>query len=212
MSGAQGALWRQRLFEAHSAMNAYLIAQHRVQDLADWVDVTSRIFHDLPPPESTDSAAWQAVFFRTQALIEQFIVQRKHLYDLDLWALATGQVYRALEPDGQGVPDVAAERLGRQAALYDTRFKIHSTADGSRFQVQHCGIWDYRERARARGVPITLKSACTYCTKLLSSLVQAKGCTARWELFADDQHHGCEWIITTDSLSHTGAVEHERDH
>lgn len=108
----QGALWRQRLFEAHSAMTAYLIQEHRAQDLADWVDVTGRIFHDLPPAVGAGSTEWQAVFFRTQALIEQFIVQRKQVYDLDAWAAATGQVYRALEPAGQGEPAAAAERLG----------------------------------------------------------------------------------------------------
>lgn len=211
----QGSLWRQRMFEAHSAMTAYLVEQHRVQDLADWVQVTERIFHDLPSPDAGSSAEWQAVFFRAQALIEQFIVQRAETYDLDSWAAATGQIYRALEPAGQGEPLAAAERLGRQASLYGTRFDIQpSGAGASLFTVQHCGIWDYRERARARGVPITLKSACTYCTKLLSSLVQAKGCDARWALFSDAQDHGCEWTITPQSLSHsrTGALEHERDH
>ena len=209
----QGALWRQRLFEAHSAMTAYLIQEHRAQDLADWVDVTGRIFHDLPPAVGACSTEWQAVFFRTQALIEQFIVQRKQIYDLDAWAAATGQVYRALEPAGQGEPAAAAERLGRQASLYGTRFEIRQVApDASLFEVHHCGIWDYREHARANGVPITLKSACTYCTKLLSSLVHAKGCDARWTLLADDQGHGCEWTITREILIHAGVVEHEHDH
>ncbi|BAP42086.1 putative uncharacterized protein [Pseudomonas sp. StFLB209] len=211
----QGALWRQRMFEAHSAMTAYLIEQHRPEDLADWVQVTEKIYHDLPSPQVGDSTQWQAVFFRAQALIEQFIVQRAGVYDLDDWATATGQVYRALEPAGQGDPQVAAERLGRQASLYGTRFDIQAlSAKGALFKVHHCGIWDYRERARARGVPITLKSACTYCTKLLSSLVQAKGCNARWELFSDPQDHGCEWTITPDSLNSTltGRLEHERDY
>ncbi|MFF6555012.1 hypothetical protein ACET39_16680 [Pseudomonas aeruginosa] len=79
------------------------------------------------------------------------------------------------------------------------------------FHNRHCAIWDYRERARARGVPITLESACTYCTKLLSAFVAASDCYADWRLYEEPQGHGCVWTITADSLNQ-GAGVHERDH
>ncbi|WP_171897470.1 hypothetical protein, partial [Pseudomonas aeruginosa] len=66
-------------------------------------------------------------------------------------------------------------------------------------------------RARARGVPITLESACTYCTKLLSAFVAASDCHADWRLYEEPQGHGCVWTITADSLNQ-GAGVHERDH
>ncbi len=150
--------------------------------------------------------------FRAQALIEQFIVARPADYRLDDWARATARIYRALEPAGRGDPASAADRLARQAALYGSRFEVQAEADGRAvFHNRHCAIWDYRERARARGVPITLESACTYCTKLLSAFVAASDCRADWRLYEEPQGHGCVWTITADSLNQ-GAGVHERDH
>ncbi|WP_174220193.1 hypothetical protein, partial [Pseudomonas aeruginosa] len=105
-----------------------------------------------------------------------------------------------------------AGRLARQAALYGSRFEVQAEAGGRAvFHNRHCAIWDYRERARARGVPITLESACTYCTKLLSAFVAASDCRADWRLYEEPQGHGCVWTITADSLNQ-GAGVHERDH
>ncbi|MCT7340888.1 hypothetical protein N5K55_09145 [Pseudomonas aeruginosa] len=99
---------------------------------------------------------------------------------------------------GAGRSASAADRLARQAALYGSRFEVQAEADGRAvFHNRHCAIWDYRERARARGVPITLESACTYCTKLLSAFVAASDCRADWRLYEEPQaprlrmdHHG----------------------
>ncbi len=125
----QATLWRQRVFEVHAAMSAYVAERHRREDLGDWVAF-----------------------------------------------------------------EVQAEAGGRAV-----------------FHNRHCAIWDYRERARARGVPITLESACTYCTKLLSAFVAASDCRADWRLYEEPQGHGCVWTITADSLNQ-GAGVHERDH
>ncbi|MCO3439768.1 hypothetical protein FA179_10445 [Pseudomonas aeruginosa] len=160
---AQATLWRQRVFEVHAAMSAYVAAR---------------------PAD----------------------------YRLDDWARATARIYRALEPAGRGDPASAADRLARQAALYGSRFEVQAEADGRAvFHNRHCAIWDYRERARARGVPITLESACTYCTKLLSAFVAASDCRADWRLYEEPQGHGGVWTITADSLNQ-GAGVHERDH
>ncbi|HFH3792515.1 TPA: hypothetical protein ACGJZ2_005752, partial [Pseudomonas aeruginosa] len=97
---AQATLWRQRVFEVHAAMSAYLAERHRREDLGDWVATSSRIFADLPATDDLRAEAWQAVFFRAQALIEQFIVARPADYRLDDWARATALIYRALEPAG----------------------------------------------------------------------------------------------------------------
>ncbi|WP_128621768.1 alpha/beta fold hydrolase [Pseudomonas aeruginosa] len=209
---AQATLWRQRVFEVHAAMSAYVAERHRREDLGDWVATSARIFADLPATDDLRAEAWQAVFFRAQALIEQFIVARPADYRLDDWARATARIYRALEPAGRGDPASAADRLARQAALYGSRFEVQAEADGRAvFHNRHCAIWDYRERARARGVPITLESACTYCTKLLSAFVAASDCRADWRLYEEPQGHGCVWTITADSLNQ-GAGVHERDH
>lgn len=152
---AQATLWRQRVFEVHAAMSAYVAERHRREDLGDWVATSARIFADLPATDDLRAEAWQAVFFRAQALIEQFIVARPADYRLDDWARATARIYRALEPAGRGDPASAADRLARQAALYGSRFEVQAEADGRAvFHNRHCAIWDYRERARARGVPI----------------------------------------------------------
>ncbi|MBG7109789.1 hypothetical protein ACXR8V_23210 [Pseudomonas aeruginosa] len=209
---AQATLWRQRVFEVHAAMSAYLAERHRREDLGDWVATSARIFANLPATDDLRAEAWQAVFFRAQALIEQFIVARPADYRLDDWARATARIYRALEPAGRGDPASAADRLARQAALYGSRFEVQAEAGGRAvFHNRHCAIWDYRERARARGVPITLESACTYCTKLLSAFVAASDCHADWRLYEEPQGHGCVWTITADSLNQ-GAGVHERDH
>ncbi|WP_201024499.1 hypothetical protein [Pseudomonas aeruginosa] len=69
---AQATLWRQRVFEVHAAMSAYLAERHRREDLGDWVATSARIFADLPATDDLRAEAWQAVFFRAQALIEQW--------------------------------------------------------------------------------------------------------------------------------------------
>lgn len=121
---AQATLWRQRVFEVHAAMSAYVAERHRREDLGDWVATSARIFADLPATDDLRAEAWQAVFFRAQALIEQFIVARPADYRLDDWARATARIYRALEPAGRGDPASAADRLARQAALYGSRFEV----------------------------------------------------------------------------------------
>ncbi|MGN5831269.1 hypothetical protein, partial [Pseudomonas aeruginosa] len=74
-------------------------------------------------------------------------------------------IYRPLDPARRGDPASGAERLARQAGLYGSRFEVQAEADGlSVVHNRHCAIRDYRYRARARGVPITLESACSYCT------------------------------------------------
>ena len=189
---AQATLWRQRVFEVHAAMSAYVAERHRREDLGDWVATSARIFADLPATDDLRAEAWQAVFFRAQALIEQFIVARPADYRLDDWARATARIYRALEPAGRGDPASAADRLARQAALYGSRFEVQAEADGRAvFHNRHCAIWDYRERARARGVPITPESACTYCDERRQRLprrLAALRRAARPRLRMD--HHG----------------------
>ncbi|MBH9522523.1 hypothetical protein I5L57_32495, partial [Pseudomonas aeruginosa] len=120
--------------------------------------------------------------------------------------------HRGPLPGGRGLTPPPPHRLARQAALYGSRFEVQAEAGGRAvFHNRHCAIWDYRERARARGVPITLESACTYCTKLLSAFVAASDCRADWRLYEEPQGHGCVWTITADSLNQ-GAGVHERDH
>ncbi|MGV8228564.1 hypothetical protein, partial [Pseudomonas aeruginosa] len=40
---APAPLWRQRVFEVHAAMSAYVAERHRREDLGDWVATSARI-------------------------------------------------------------------------------------------------------------------------------------------------------------------------
>ncbi|MEV0597824.1 hypothetical protein AB0I82_00775 [Streptomyces sp. NPDC050315] len=188
------ALWKQRLFEAEAGLTRYLTEQHGGRDLADWITVRGELFSGLPGPGEEDPERWQRVFFRAQALMERFLVSRYGHASLQAWAAANAQVHRYVEPDrGQGALGPVL-RIARQAELYASRYRVVRTdADRAAVEIGHCAIWDYRERARSRGVTLTLKSPCEYCTHATAANIAAKGYVPRHELTEGPDGHGCRW-------------------
>ncbi|MEV0008540.1 hypothetical protein [Streptomyces sp. NPDC047973] len=196
MSPAErAALWRQRLFEAEAGLTRYLTETRGGHDIDDWIAVRAEIYEGLPGPSGAAAAEeWQRVFFRAQALMERFLVSRYGHGELAAWARAGGEVHRHVEPDhGRGALDPVL-RIARQAELYGSRYEVtEDGADRAALRITHCAIWDYRERARARGVGLTLDSPCEYCVHAMGANVAAKGFRPRHELTEGPEGHGCHW-------------------
>ncbi|WP_127075958.1 hypothetical protein [Rhodomicrobium lacus] len=189
-------LWQQRLAEAVFGMTVHLIEKREPSVIFDWLAVQSDIFSNLPASGAEDANAWMQIFFRAQALCEKFLIARCGHDELANWTRVNAWVHERLEVgQGGGAADVA-NRIARQAELYDSEYDLRSTGYAeAEIAISHCAIWDYREKARARGVPITLRSPCEYCTKAIASNAAAKGYQSQYQLISDGTHHGCEWRI-----------------
>ena len=208
----RSALWRQRLHEAEAGLTRLLAARGGDEvELTDWFNLQAEIFADLPDQLTAPSSEWQRVFFRGQALIERYLVSRYGEEILADWARANAEVHRVVEPDhGRGAAD-PIHRIARQAELYssdyewddewddesdDTRGAGRDQAGHAALTITHCGIWDYRERARRSGVRLTLESPCTYCTEAMSANIRAKGYRPAHRLSNGPTGHGCHWEST----------------
>lgn len=208
MSGAErSALWRQRMFEAEAGMTRYLTERHRGRDHGAWIRVRGQMFADLPGDDD-DPAGWQSVFFRAMALMERFLVSRYGHGELRAWAEANAEIHRYVEPDrGNGALDPLV-RIARQAELYSSDYRLLDTdRDRAVIEIAHCAIWDYRERARRRGISLTLESPCEYCIHSIAANVSAKGFQPQHVLTAGPDGHGCRWEITEWSGATTSAAE-----
>lgn len=195
----EGALWRQRFFEAQVGMERYLVEAYGHEAIETWVPVRAQILRQLDEsaPDLDDVAAWKERFFRTQALLEKYLVEHHGLADMQRWTDAIGQVFKSVEPDrGGGAADVAI-RFAKQAHLYGSAYEIPQIgSDFAEVRLTHCAIWDYREQARRRGVQLTLSSPCIYCTKATLSNMAAKGFAANYELLKRGDEHGCVWMVS----------------
>jgi hypothetical protein len=195
MSRAERAeLWRRRLFEAEIGLTRHLVLDRAGRDLEEWSRVRGEVFADLPERGQDDPEGWQRVFFRAQALMERLLVGRYGHPALADWARRNAEVHRHLEPDeGHGALGPVL-RIARQAELYGSRYRVTAgSPERAEVAIEHCAIWDYRERARSRGVPLTLVSPCEYCTHATSSNVEARGFRPRHELTEGPDGHGCRW-------------------
>jgi hypothetical protein len=194
----EGSLWRQRFFEVQAGMERYLAEGYGNEEIARWLPVKSEILKDLdieePGPDNV--GFWKERFFKTQARLEKYVAEYHGLEDLDRWASAIAQIFKFTEPNrGGGAGDVAL-RFARQAHCYKSDYEIPVAGqDYAEVVLNHCAIWDYRELARSRGVQLTLKSPCTYCTKATIANAKAKGFRATFELHDDERGHGCTWEI-----------------
>jgi hypothetical protein len=195
----QADLWQQRLFETEAGLTRYLAAHGSAADMAAWIRVRGEIFADLPA-NSADVAGWQRVFFRAQALMERFVVGRFGHGELGAWTAAIARVYRLVEPDRGGGAADPLRRLARQAQLYGSEFEeLQGAPDHAVLEIRHCAIWDYREKARRRGVTLTLKSPCEYCTLATSANIAAKGYRPAFELLDNPDGPGCRWSSTAEA-------------
>jgi hypothetical protein len=191
----QAELWRQRLFETEAGMTDFLVRQGAGPYIATWLAAKACIFADFPERGCPHVERWKRAFFRAQALCEEFLLFNFGEDAIALWVAASANVYRAIEADRAlpPAPDVI-RRIARQAELYGSDYDIvEESPVRSEIIIAHCLIWDYRERARAGGIPIALKSPCTYCTKAMSANIRAQGCIPRYELLDGERGHGCRW-------------------
>ncbi|WP_320670617.1 hypothetical protein [Patulibacter defluvii] len=187
------ALWRQRLFEAEAGMTRYLAARADDDVIASWIRTRSALFADLPGDDAGPDG-WQAIFFRGQALMERFLVSRFGHEAMREWAGRNAEVHALVERDRGGGARDPIERIARQAELYGSTYAIGPAGrETATVEISHCAIWDYREQARARGVPLTLRSPCEYCTKSMAANVAARGYEPVYELLEHDDGPGCRW-------------------
>ena len=198
-------LWRQRFFEAQAGMERYLLETYGLKEMARWLPVRAAILQDLAQENAAkeDVQSWKERFFRAQARLEKYVADHHGLDDLEHWTAATGQIFKLTEPDRGGGAGDFARRLAKQAHLYRSDYAIeHADRDYARVVLHRCAIWDYREQARQRGVTLTLKSPCQYCTKATVANAGSKGYSATFQLNADDATHGCIWEIRNENTRH----------
>lgn len=198
-------LWQQRLFEAEAGMTNYLTHQGTGEHISEWIQIRSIIFGSIPTLPDSDVKLWQQTFFRGQALIERLLVTNYGEESLAAWAQENAKIHALAEPDrGRGATDVI-DRIARQTELYASSYTVTAAQfDTASIVIDHCAIWDYRERARGCGVPITLRSPCTYCTLAMSANITAKGFVPAFQLFETPKGHGCCWQAASAApISHT---------
>lgn len=185
-------LWQRRLFEAVGGFWRWLVDERSGEYFDDWLKTQREMFAELPVED--DPAAWHKAFFRAQAAMERFIATRYGQPEMAAWTRESGHVFGQTAPDyGPGAAGLAS-RFARQADGYSSTYSLgDNTAERASITITHCGIWDYREQARATGVRLTLASPCTYCTRLTEANVGARGFHAVWSLAERPDGHGCHW-------------------
>lgn len=106
------------------------------------------------------------VYFRTQAAIEKFMGRdRLPEWTAHVARMNTNAVLKR-QPDRVDQERSVLGGLSRMLEVYDSD-KTLTEADGVyRLTVRRCGIFDYRERARAQGVELTLPVPCEFCVDL----------------------------------------------
>ncbi|AMT72020.1 hypothetical protein [Mycobacteroides immunogenum] len=186
-------LWRRRLFEAESGLTRFFVEENVPELLDEWIHVKAGIFENLPSGDSESD--WQRTFFRAQALMERFLVAHFGHDRMADWARSNAYVYATTTTDSTCAQSVA-DRFVRQLANYDSETEVTADLSAAMISVKRCGIWQYRERARARGVPITLASPCEYCTKATAANFSAKGYASTYELTSEPAP-GCRWTLRT---------------
>lgn len=141
---------------------------------------------------------WKQRFFEAQAGFEKYLVDKYGYEDIDEWIKFNARVFKNLQEDSGGASDLVL-RFAKQAECYQSDYNIDNLdKDFAVLTISHCGIWDYREKARQRGVELTFDSPCTrYCTKLTSQMILSKGYSVSYQLIEDSSQHGCRWIISS---------------
>ena len=141
---------------------------------------------------------WKQRFFEAQAGMEKFLVETYGYDAIDGWINHNAEIFKSIEVGSGSGAESLAIRFAKQAECYQSDYHIdHVGQDAARVTIFHCGIWDYREKARQRGVSLTFDSPCTrYCTKLTSALIESNGYEASYQLMNIGPHHGCHWSIS----------------
>lgn len=161
----------------------------------------------LSPEEIAE--LWKQRFFEAQAGAEKFLVETYGYEAIEEWIQHNAEIFKHIQDDGGDGASNLVLRLAKQAECYQSNYNIDNMSqESAMFTIFHCGIWDYRERARQRGVKLTFDSPCTrYCTKLTSAMINSKGYKSIHELTEFGPHHGCRWQIELDHVHQTSSKE-----
>ncbi|MEV0622113.1 hypothetical protein AB0I81_52960 [Nonomuraea sp. NPDC050404] len=188
-------MWRRRLAETEAGLTAYVIERGDSQALEALLETKAALLRRLPP-ENAEPADWQRAFFAGQAAMERFVVYRFGMSAIAEFGEYVGHVYGQVSHSGDGGASEVIQRIQRQATCYESRVELSpASREHGVLDIVHCAIWDYRERARASGVELTLDSPCRYCTHLLSSMITSTGLRARHALRETPDGHGCRWEV-----------------
>lgn len=131
------------------------------------------------------------VYFRTQAAIEAFFGRA----GLQTWIerVAAGMAATVI----QTVPDILnrAQRLlgGLNMMLHvypGSEATLTEIPGGVQLEVRRCGIYDYRDKARDRGVKLTLEKPCEFCVPLHKAEAALLGVEISNQL----RDHGCTYV------------------
>ncbi|MEQ1975948.1 hypothetical protein [Xenorhabdus sp. SGI240] len=128
--------------------------------------------------------------------MEKFVVSHFGHDDIELWANFNATIHMVVEIPRLPGPLGPLERLRQQLELYQSEMKfLQIDQNKATLNIIRCGIWKYRELARSKGVVITLKSPCEYCTIATNANITAKGYKADFELIDANGVRGCSWTI-----------------
>ncbi|PXA77077.1 hypothetical protein DCC24_05655 [Auritidibacter sp. NML100628] len=181
------------MFEGEAGLTRFVVDERAGAHLEELLTVKQAIFDGLPDDDS-EEAAWKAAFFHAQALMEAFVVNTFGYAELSRWAASNSAVYASVDASPKHSAFVPLERLNDQAALYDSDTTwIEHDEERAELNIRHCAIWDYREKARQRGVTLTLDAPCEYCVPATTAMITNKGLNASHELTSDEGGHGCVW-------------------
>jgi hypothetical protein len=147
-------------------------------------------------PESAMTEAEKAqfvlgVYFRTQAAIEKYLGTD----GLPAWTDQVASINSAAML--KRVPDPAERArdlltgLATMLAVYGSDTVRTDEPRTTTLAVRRCGIYDYRERAQAQGVELTLRRPCEYCVDLHHRTADKLDIAVEHEL----GERSCHWTV-----------------
>jgi hypothetical protein len=146
-------------------------------------------------PGEARAEIWKAMYFRAQAGMERYLVSNFGYGAIDEWADFSAQAaakqsdrYKTegAVPFTENLTTIMGDCWGSDVSVPE------SGVDGSRLEIDNCGILSYRRGAAKLGIELTFDDPCReYCTKLLSKIAEKQDLTATYEL----KPGGCSWAL-----------------
>jgi hypothetical protein len=130
------------------------------------------------------------VYFRTQAAIEKYMGRANLPQWTEHVAAINANAMRERVPDRPGQARDLLAGLAAMLDVYGSDKTMTEEPGAVRLDVHRCGIYDYRERARAQGVELTLEKPCEFCVDLHYRTAAQLGLTVHNEL----GERSCRWV------------------
>lgn len=131
------------------------------------------------------------VYFRTQAAIEKYLGADGLPAWTDHVATINATAMRARVADPADRARDLLTGLASMLDVYGSEMVRTDEPDTTTLDVRRCGIYDYRERAQAQGVELTLKRPCEYCVDLHHRTAARIGVEVTHEL----GERSCHWTV-----------------